>query len=263
MVLLFQPAEENGAGAAAVLADRQFESIRPDWSFAIHNMPGCAIGHARLAAGPANCASRGLRIVLSGRTAHASMPETGVSPTMAAARLIGGLPGLGPGGCLDEDFRLVTLTHARIGEQAFGVAPGHAEVWVTLRTLTDDGMGALTSAAEEMAGREADAAGLGLTMTYHDVFHACHNDAEATRHLGRALEACGITFDAQALPMRGSEDFGLFGSVAKSAMVFLGAGEDHPMVHNPDYDFPDQLIVPGVRLFEHVLRGLLDEGGAP
>ena len=57
--------------------------------------------------------------------------------------------------------------------------------------------------------------------------------------------------------MRGSEDFGLFGSVSKSAMFFLGAGEDYPMCHNPDFDFPDVQIEPGVRVFERVLRNLL------
>lgn len=71
VVLMFQPAEENGAGAAAVIADPRFAEIRPDLSFSLHNMPGMPLGHAALMAGVVNCASRGMRIALTGRTAHA------------------------------------------------------------------------------------------------------------------------------------------------------------------------------------------------
>ena len=77
-VLLFQPAEEDGSGAEAVIADPKFASIAPDVSFALHNMPGLPLGSAALKAGPVACASRGLRIALCGRTAHASAPGEGV-----------------------------------------------------------------------------------------------------------------------------------------------------------------------------------------
>jgi amidohydrolase len=87
-VLLFQPAEETGAGAAAVIADPKFEAIAPDYAFALHNMPGLPLGEARLSVGPANCASRGMRIVLTGKTSHASVPEGGVSPMLAVSRLM-------------------------------------------------------------------------------------------------------------------------------------------------------------------------------
>ncbi len=135
-VLLFQPAEETGAGAAAVVADPKFAEIAPDFVFAYHNMPGLPSGRVALAAGPVNCASRGMRIALSGKTAHASTPELGVSPMAALARLMPELASLGRGGALESaDFAMVTVTHARMGEPAFGVAPGYAEIWATLRTL--------------------------------------------------------------------------------------------------------------------------------
>jgi metal-dependent amidase/aminoacylase/carboxypeptidase family protein len=73
----------------------------------------------------------------------------------------------------------------------------------------------------------------------------------------QALDALSIPHDPGELPMRGSEDFGLFGKGARSAMFFLGAGVDHPMLHNPDYDFPDALIAPGVAVFHRVLRQVL------
>ncbi len=256
VVLLFQPAEETGAGAAAVIADPKFSVIAPDYAFALHNMPGLPLGHARLSAGPANCASRGMRIVLSGRTAHASMPETGISPMAAVAQLMPGLTALGGDGVLQEGYALVTVTHAAMGEPAFGIAPGRAEVWATLRTLTDGGMDALVAAAEQLVRSAALASGLGVEIGYHDVFHHCDNDPEAVDLLRAAFEAETIPHGPGEV-MRASEDFGLFGRNARAAMFLFGSGEAAPQLHNPDYDFPDELIEPGARIFVRVVRNLL------
>ncbi len=92
-VLLFQPAEEDGSGAEAVVADPKFAQIAPDFCFALHNMPGQPLGHAALKTGPVACASRGMRITLSGRTAHASTPGQGLSPMPALAALMPALTG--------------------------------------------------------------------------------------------------------------------------------------------------------------------------
>lgn len=256
-VLMFQPAEETGAGAAAVIADSRFPTIAPDLSFAYHNLPGLPLGAVVVAEGPANCASRGLRIVLAGKTAHASQPETGVSPMRAVARLMPALTALGAGRFPERDFAMVTVTHARIGEAAFGIAPGHAEVWATLRTLTDGGMGALVARAEASAAAEAAAEGLGLAMNYHDVFDHVENAPVAVAHLRRALDGEGIAHGTAGQPIRASEDFGRFGQAAPSAMFFVGAGEHHPALHNPDYDFPDVLIEQGARVFLRTARDLL------
>lgn len=255
VVLLGQPAEENGAGAAAVLADPRFSEIAPDWAFALHNFPGAPLGECWLKPGPMNCASVGLKITLQGRTSHASEPDKGLSPGPALARLIPALAALGPGGALTPKFRLVTITHARLGEPAFGISPGQAEIWATLRTLTDAPMAALK--AEAVALAQAEAGALTLTLSWHDDFAACTNDPEATAHLTTAIRAEEMPLAQGTLPMRASEDFGRFGTVAKSAMFCLGAGETHPPLHAPDYDFPDALIAPGVRVFSRVIGDLL------
>lgn len=257
VVLLFQPAEENGAGAAAVIADAKFPSIAPDYAFSMHNMPGLKFGAVALAAGPVNCASRGMRCVLMGKTAHASMPETGLSPMTAVARLMPDLTALGRGLPMDTGFSLVTVTHARMGAPAFGVAPGEAEIWATLRTLTDDGMASLQNAAESLVMSVAAEAKLDASIQYEDVFAHCENAPEAVALLRRALDAEALAHDDSHLPMRGSEDFGRFGKVAPAAMFFLGAGESHPSLRNPDYDFPDDLISIGARVFMRVVRDLL------
>lgn len=256
VILLFQPAEETGAGAAAVIADEKFQELAPDYSFSLHNMPGLPLGHAWLKDGIVNCASRGLKIVLSGRTAHASMPETGISPVPAVATLMPALTALSRGSIATGDMVLATVTHASVGEPAFGIAPGHAEVWVTLRTMTDGQMQALTTKAEDLVREVAAVGGLGYAMDYHDIFGHCENHAEATTLLRAAMEAEGISHEAGET-MRGSEDFGRFATVSKSAMFFLGAGENMPNLHNPNYDFPDDLIPIGTKIFMRVARDIL------
>lgn len=257
VVLMFQPAEETGDGAAGVTADPRYAAIRPDFAFSLHNLPGTPLGHVRLKEGVVNCASRGMRIVLEGREAHSSMPESGVSPMRAISRLMPQLAALGQGSFTSDDFAMATVTHASMGEPVFGVAPGRAEVRATLRTRLDARMADLCTAAEELAREAAAADGLTCSIDYHEIFVASLNDPEATAHLAAALDAEGISHDGELLPMRASEDFGLFGHGAKSAMLYLGAGVERPNLHNPDYDFPDDLIPIGTRIFMRAARTLL------
>lgn len=261
VVLLFQPAEETGNGAADVVGDPRYEIIRPDFAFSLHNLPGIPFGQVRLKAGVVNCASRGLRILLEGKTAHASMPETGVSPMRALCELMPVLSGLSRGTVDDPAFSLVTVTHATMGEPVFAIAPGHAVLHATLRTQADAGMDALCSAAEALVQRICDENGLTYEMHYRDIYVASVNAPEAVEVLRIALDQEGISHDATQLPMRASEDFGLFGYDARSAMLFLGAGVDVPALHNPDYDFPDGLIEIGSRIFMRTARHLLDRVG--
>lgn len=257
VVLMFQPAEENGAGAAAVLADPAFGPLRPDWAFALHNMPGLPLAEVRVSAGPANCASCGLRLRFIGRTAHAATPGTGLSPLPAVMGLIPRVQALSRDGALDPAFRLITLTHLRLGEPTFGIAPGEAEMFLTLRCLMDDQMQALKDQVVAIAQAAADHDGLRLEMDWHDDFAACTNNALAVQRIEAALQSLGVPF-GPAEPMRASEDFGRFGGgQTRSAMFLLGAGEQHPALHDPNYDFPDSLIPLGVSVFSTVIRDLL------
>lgn len=257
VVLMFQPAEEDGSGAAAILADPRFAEIRPDWAFALHNVPGLPLGHVAIGPGPANCASEGLRVVFRGRTAHASMPETGLSPALALAALMPAALAAGVGGAVLPGFRLVSICHARMGEPAFGITPGEGELWLTLRTLLDEDMAALRDEVMQLACDLAQQNGLSVEFTHHDRFAACTNDAEAAKAIIRSLEELGISHDGRGLPMRASEDFGQFGTKARAAMFLIGAGETRPALHNPDYDFPDDLIPQGVAVFHRILRNIL------
>jgi amidohydrolase len=155
VILMFQPAEEDGSGARAVVADPAFAGIAPDWAFAIHIDPGRPFGFVATCAGVINCASQGLAIRLTGKTAHAADPENGVSPAQAVSRLIPALIGLGTGGDLDETFRLLTITHVKMGEPTFGIAPGEAVIFATLRTTHDNAMQQLVADTRALAKNAA------------------------------------------------------------------------------------------------------------
>ena len=107
-----------------------------------------------------------------------------------------------------------------------------------------------------MAAEAAAADRLEHAFSYHDVFLHSRNDPEAAARLRAALDAEGIAHEP-GLAIRASEDFGRFGTVSKSAMLFIGTGEDVPALHNPDYDFPDDLIPLGARIFARTARDLL------
>lgn len=252
VILLFQPAEETGQGARAVIEDARFDTLGADMAVSLHNMPGLPLGAVALKEGPVNCASRGLRVRLWGRTAHASEPEKGVSPGLALARLIADFGALSRDLPTEHpDFRLATVTHARLGVPAFGVAPGEGEIMVTLRTLLDDRMAALEAEARALVARAAT--GLTADITVHEAFGHCVNAPEAVALLERATQGCRRV--SEGMPMRASEDFGRFGADMPAAMLFLGAGETCPPLHAPDYDFPDALIGTGADIFLRAAAG--------
>lgn len=256
-VLLFQPAEETGAGAKAVIKDTKFAPYLPDFAVSLHNLPGAPLAQVQVKPGAFACASRGLKIRLIGKTAHASQPETGVSPALAVADIIQAAAGLaGDGAESGVPRQMVTLTHAKLGEPTFGVAPGDAEIRMTLRTISDNDMADLCDRATATCAAIAHQHRLAVDFSYDDIFTASANDPGLVQTIVLAAQHTGADCIAQPAPMRWSEDFGRFGQLCPSAMFLIGAGETCPALHNPDYDFPDQIIPTGVDLFYAVLQGL-------
>lgn len=252
LVLLFQAAEETGAGARAVLADPKFGTIRPEFAFALHNMPGLPLGAMAVAAGPASCASVGWRIVLSGHEAHAAFPENGRSPAPVLTALMQHLATLPQ----DADRPMATLCHLNMGAAAFGIAPGQAVAHVTLRSQSDAGLARLEAQLRDWI--VARSFGLTVQISRHDHFSATLNDAIAAAHVRAAGDGLGVKAADFAFPMRPSEDFGAFSTHARCALFFLGAGEAHPPLHDPAYDFPDALIAPGVAMFRAIVARVLN-----
>ena len=259
LILLFQPAEETGAGAKAVVEDDRWLDIRPDYAFAYHNLPGRPLGEIGLRAGPGNCASRGMQILFEGKSSHAAIPEDGLSPASAMAALMTSLPGLSHGTIGEGDFALSTLTHVNLGERTFGIAPADGELRVTLRTMTNERMETLI--AEALAQVERVKGPLKIDIHWHDLFRTVNNDPEAIRIARNVALGLGFVINDMDLPMRWSEDFGRIGEDgSKTAMLYIGAGELQPQLHNPDFDFPDALLPVVIDLFCGIVDRLLGPG---
>lgn len=253
VILLFQPAEEDGQGARRMFNDPSFAPYKPDYAFALHNVPGLPLGEVFTRPGPFNCASRGLIIRLTGKTSHAAHPEDGVSPAPALAHLMARLPALPK---TFSESTWVTLVHARMGEKAFGTAPGEAVLMATLRSETNEAMTALSDKACHLAREAAEKMGLEVSFEWEDDFLASVNTDSGFRSVAEACREIDVPCHRMPEGFRWSEDFGVFTLYAEGAMFGLGAGNIHPQLHNPDYDFPDELLPVGREIFVTILRNI-------
>jgi metal-dependent amidase/aminoacylase/carboxypeptidase family protein len=256
-VLLFQPAEENAAGAAAVAADARFAERDFDRVFALHNHPGYPEGAVLIRPGTFYCASRGMAVRLVGATSHASEPERGNNPARAMAEILRDLDALATDALRGRAFAMITPVHARLGDPGFGVSPGEAEIMATLRTETDEAMEALCRGAEQRVRRRAARSGLACTVDWEDVFPATVNDPAACAVVRKAAAAARLERVELEGPFRCSEDFGVFTARHRGAAFGLGSGEAQPALHRSDYDFPDGLIAPGLRLAWELLKAAM------
>lgn len=254
VVLLFQPAEETGMGANQVIADEKFEQIKPDFAFALHNLPGFEKGQIIWRNGTFAAASVGLQLELTGRTAHASQPETGLSPATAMAEIIHAFQALNVTGPDEDNFAGLTITHAQLGERAVGTAPGRALIWATLRSYQDDLLEELQNNCIAIAHDRAQNNKLKIMVDWQEPFAASVNAVELNDHLLQAVRELNYPLEEKKTPFRWSEDFGHFGSESKTCLFGLGAGRDQPALHNPDYDFPDGIILPGAQLFDAIRK---------
>lgn len=254
LILLFQPAEETGQGARAVLADPRWQQLEIDHYFAIHNLPGHKLGQVMLRPGTVAAGSIGLIVRLQGRTAHAAYPEQGLSPALALSRIVTGLVSLPIGVEAEGNLALVTVVHARLGEVAFGTTPGQAEILATLRSDEEAVLDELKRRAVTLAEQEAARDGLACEIAWVEEFPVTANADQAVAIARAAAHAVGMEIARPPeSPFRWSEDFGWFLREAPGALVGLGAGEDHPVLHAEDYDFPDALLPLGVRFYEALL----------
>jgi len=249
VVLLFQPAEETGMGAERVIKDPAFEKIKPDFVFAIHNLPGFPLHQIQHSEKHFAAASCGLIIRLHGYTSHAAEPEKGRSPAKAVAEIINAFEELPNKLTAGQGFKLITIIHVKVGEVAFGTTPGEAVVMATLRARNDHDLELLSKTAEITASQIVQKEKLEISMEYTETFPATVNSPEAAKFVKNAAAKLGLDVKTLDKPFRWTEDFGHFTSRFKGALIGLGAGIQHPALHNPNYDFPDQLITTGINLF--------------
>ena len=253
VILLFQPAEETGEGAARVLADEKFSSIEPDFIYALHNLPGFKRDRIILKDNIFASASRGMIINLKGSPSHASHPEDGKNPALAASQIIQHLFEIPQMHTQLHRASLITPVAIRVGSPAFGTSAGDGEVMATLRTHEEDDMKRMAERAEMVARKIAELHELEAGISWTEGFEAVNNDRECTDIINMIAKEQHLDTYKVKHPFPWSEDFGLFTGHYKGALFGLGAGMDQPQLHNNDYDFPDEIIKTGINMFRNII----------
>ena len=256
VVLLFQPAEETGAGARNVLQDQNFLKLQPDYVFALHNMPGLPLHQVLVRPGTFSPASTGMLVELFGKSSHAGEPENGLNPGAAMSELILTLNTLYQEKEKFKDLTLITITHARLGDAAFGINPGFATVMATMRAFEQDDFVLLKKLSQEAVEAVSIKYNLNHSIKYMEEFPATVNRQDAVEAVRSAAEQVNLVVANAAQPVTWSEDFGHFTRAFPGALFGLGAGSYHPSLHHSDYDFPDSLIHSGASLFYSLVQQL-------
>jgi len=249
VVLLFQPSEENGRGAAAVLSDPRFIETGIDRIFGFHNIPGAPEGAVLVKNGIFASASVALGLQLEGKACHASEPESGMSPASAMARLILHLQSL-PGEMSNAiEGALVTSVYAGLGMPAAGISPQHASLMFTLRAHDDEGLETLKNAAVEKAQSISFSEGISLDVNWSEGFPCTRNHHECVALIREAAVESSPGVIAPERPFRWSEDFGHYTRRFPGAFFGIGAGFGAAPLHTREYLFPDEIIAPAIRIF--------------
>ena len=255
LILLFQHAEETGAGAPE--CSMLFELEHIDAIIGAHNIPGGPMGKLLFRRGTFACASCGLEISMQGLPTHAAYPENGVNPTGAIAQLALALPKLA-----DEltkkysRMTLATIVGMRTGERAFGVAASDGRLWVTLRSESTEALKELVKNAEEKAEALAKEYGVGLKTAVFDEFPATVNDDGLMDAVEKAAGESGLDHEYLEVPFRWSEDFGHYGRLAPAVFFGIGSGEGTCPLHTKDYAYPAGLAGKTAEAFYKLASGL-------
>jgi len=258
-VLLFQPAEEVEQGARDVVESPAFAEIEPDYIFALHNIPGIPKGKIILRRGTFSAASKGMIVRLTGKTSHAAEPENGISPVRAIEQIIRGLSEIVEDKSTFADLALLTIVHIRMGEVTFGTTPGDAEVMVTLRAYENEDMQKMTRLAEQVVEEAAGSGQLKYTISYVEDFPALVNNDQCVDLLEEAASKNGFDYAYREQPFKWSEDFSYYTKKYNGGFFGLGSGPDQPQLHNPDFDFPDDILGHGMAIFQTLYKKLLIE----
>jgi amidohydrolase len=258
--LLFQPAEETGQGAKAVLNDEVFRELSFHQCFALHNLPGFPMHQIickpkQFSAGAISVAFR-----LFGKTSHAAEPEAGLNPSHALSTILALSKKYSQPQVSNPGFCLLTPVYATLGSKSYGVSAGYAEAHFTLRAFEQ---GALNTLCKQLSAEILDIAtqhNLLLEEDWFEEFYANYNHPQAYELVAESAKELNLAWHEMKNPFRWTEDFGLFSSVFTGAMFGLGAGENTPALHSPDYDFPDELLETGVKMFCHIANQALETG---
>ncbi|MDR9419124.1 amidohydrolase [Gracilimonas sp.] len=251
-VLLFQPAEESELGAKDVVESPEFHKLSPDFMFALHNIPGEPKHKILVKNGSFAAASCGITIKLRGRTSHAAEPEKGNPPYPAAHQIIEDVQQLTQSKKEFRDHVISTLIYIRMGEISFGVSPSDLEMGITLRAYQGTDLELLCEKVESIITKYAGEYGLEFSYDYGEIYPATVNNSDCADMVRKVAHSNNYELEEMNHPNNWSEDFAYFTATNKCVQFGYGSGENTPNLHDPEYDFPDDIIEPAANIFYHI-----------
>lgn len=251
---LFQPAEENGAGAKAMLEDEHFD-YSPEFIFSLHNIPGAPLGQIFHKSDVFTPEVISVDFNIMGATSHAAQPHLGVNPAEVVGEIIhfmGSLHKYSPTSKVstfaDGDV-IVAPIQIEMGQADYGISAGSALVGYTFRTYRPEQLLKLRDTIESKAKQLQLQYNLNIELSWHQYFAANINDHKASELARKAFIASKMNVQHINAPFEWGEDFGNFTQKIPAYMFGIGSGEKVPPLHNQTYDFPDELIPIAVKAF--------------
>ncbi|VTU46467.1 putative hydrolase YxeP (plasmid) [Variovorax sp. SRS16] len=253
-VLIFQPAEEGGAGAQAMVDDGLMERFGIQQVYAMHNCPGMPVGHFGLRAGPMMGAVDYPTIDIEGAGVHAASPHLGVDPVLIGAHIITAAQGIVARNVDPLACAAVSITTFETGT-ARSVIPAKVRLSGTVRTLSEQVRTRVEQRLRELVAGIAQAHGGKATLSYQRSQPVLVNDrlasavaaAVAKRIVG---DAC---VDTEFTPVLAGEDFAFMLNVRPGALIWIGNGDSAPL-HHPAYDFNDRALSYGVSFWTRLVE---------
>ena len=245
--LIFQPAEEGGGGGKVMVDEGLFDRFPANEVYAVHNWPSLPAGKMAVRPGPVMAATDEIVITVRGRGGHAAMPHLTVDPVVAAAQVITALQSIASRNVSPVDAVVVTIASMETSQTgAFNVIPDFVRLVGTVRSFRPATRDLAEKRVREIVAGVATALGGGAEVDYRRGYPATINterEAEFAAKVGeRIFGAANVVRDAD--PTMGGEDFSYMLQARPGAYVFLGqgGGPSGCFLHNPGYDFNDEVI---------------------
>ncbi|MEW6643269.1 MAG: M20 aminoacylase family protein [Pseudomonadota bacterium] len=256
-VVIFQPAEEGGAGAAAMIKDGLMDRFAIDQVYGMHNIPGMAVGSFAIRQGPLMASMDKLAIRVEGKGSHAAMPHKGIDPILAGAQLVTALQSIVSRSVDPLESAVISICSFHAGHTT-NVIPQAAEMLGTVRVLKPKMRDLVQQRVQEVVAGVAQATGTTIELDYNRGYPVLVNHPDQTDiALKTAAEIAGeANVSANAVPIMGAEDFAYMLEARPGAFIFMGNG-DSAGLHHPAYNFNDEAIVHGSSYWVKLVEGTL------
>lgn len=259
VTLLFQSAEETGKGAFEMLADDKFTLLDIDYIFALHNIPGIDLHTIITMKSGFSAEVESFILQLNGLASHAAEPQNGINPALGIAEFIQEFDSLNISDPNSEKFQVLTPIHIKMGEANYGISPGNAELHYTIRTWSLQTMAELKQQIQSIIDNIVNRNELKYGLSWLEHFPASENNSECNLTIKETAKQLNYNVLERNYPFKFGEDFGWFSRHYKTGMFGLGSGKNTPPLHNPSYDFPDEIIETGIAMFGGIIEKLLLE----